>query len=338
MMILKVHPITCIATNSSLLEIRTWPKPGNVHKTHNFSTTTYSDFLKVGYASAYFWENMINEINRTEQPLSTLYVSQLFNATKMMMNIQSGGNVLLGHFMLILPVVISSAMCNQRKIRDLSKLWEYTQKILQNSTVNDTIILYQALRTAQPGGMGIREKYDIFSDNYKEQLENDNITLAKIFDMSQEYDGISKELITNYEFIRETVISKIEQYIMDYEDLSLIFPRQCTQTLIQRDVIEISQDLNELLIRVYLFILSEKADTLIRRKTSLSKSEQISKRAQDLLEKYNHKSKHEWTKKVHDFDVFLQNGNGKLNPGTTADLLACSLCIYMIKTNFFSSD
>ena len=55
---MKPNTLVNIAVNSSLLEIRAWPKPGNVHKTRNFSQSTYEDFLTVAYQGKSTWGNM----------------------------------------------------------------------------------------------------------------------------------------------------------------------------------------------------------------------------------------------------------------------------------------
>jgi len=323
-----------IVINSSLLEIRTWPKPGNVHKTHNFPTTTYEDFLQVAYKSSSMWKSLLIATKKQKLPPSTLYVEFLDQAVKQMMRVQNGGNVLLGHYLLMIPLFISAVTCSYISSPE-SVFWDLCRNLINESSPRDTIVLYRALQIAQPGGMGSRKKYDIYQKNYQVDLINDQVNLAKIFDLSKTYDGISMELASNYSFIRELVLPKFKEYIDEYEQLDRLFPSYFFNNIIREDVVEMSEELNELLLRVFLFILSNRNDTLISRKTDLDHSKIISDSARNIIEKYHVLSKHEWMSLVKDFDNDLHKADGKLNPGTTADLLAASIFCFLIKTRLF---
>ncbi len=159
---MNLENLVIAAINSSLLEIRTWPKPGNVHKTYNFSSTTYEDFLITVYSSEPLWKSVYEELIGKKSRPSTLFVTSLLKFVKNMMRVQSGGNVLLGHYLLLLPLFIASTHVVTNNIQNEIFFWKYTHNILQDSQPTDTMILYQALRIAQPGGMGTRAKYDSF--------------------------------------------------------------------------------------------------------------------------------------------------------------------------------
>ena len=335
MIAVNLQDLILLAVNSSLFEIRTWPKPGNVHKTHNFSTTTYNDFLIAAYASESIWKNAVKASNTLNHNPSTLFVTTLLNAVRSMMQVQSGGNVLLGHYLLLIPLFLSSAHCMRNAIEDETAFWDYACEIIRESDAMDTVILYQALRAAQPGGMGTRAKYDIFSDDFRSELLNDNINLEKIFSLSKDYDGISKELNENYQFIREVVLPQLDLYFSDYIGLKHLFIQKMTSNIIRNEVIDFSEELNELLIRAFLFILSRRNDTLICRKTDKNRSEKVSEDASKISREYGFLTKGEWMDHVKDFDEELQKSDGALNPGTTADLLACSIFIYSIRKNLF---
>ena len=330
-MIVKSQTLINIAINSSILEIRTWPKPGNVHKTQNFPSTIYNDFLVTAYSSQSMWEDLILDITDSDHKSSRLFVSYLLKTVNHMMRIQTGGNVLLGHYLLLLPLFISAGECFRDNNRMETTFWINTRKIIHNSSANDTHILYQALRAAKPGSMGNLEKYDIYNDNYKSELTQDNVNLEKIFELSKQYDSISKELASNYSFIRETVLPKMDEIQLEYPGLLSELLNICQKEVIREDIIDLSPDLNAFLIRIFLYILSEQLDTLISRKMGFSKSQEISIEAHSILNQYSQLKLSDWIQLVLDFDKKLQKAKGKLNPGTTADLLACSLFIYITK-------
>lgn len=328
-----VNPETLIiaAVNSSLLEIRTWPKPGNVHKTFSFSNTTYDDFLATAYSSKSVWKDVFEEQTKMKLTPSKLYVTSLSKSVNNMMQVQSGGNTILGHYLLMLPLFISSIHYITNNIQDETTFWEFTYSIIKKSKASDTVILYQALREAQPGGMGTKSKYDLFSKHYQKELLQDNINLEKIFDLSKSYDGISQELIENYKFTREIIIPKLNDLFSEYENLNNLFFHLSTESIIQHDIYEISVDLNELLIRAFLFVLSQRTDTLISRKTNVTNSKHVSNTAKSIFEKYYTLPKSKWNILVKEFNAELHQSKGKLNPGTTADMLACAIFVYIIR-------
>ncbi len=332
---MKPNTLVTIAVNSSLLEIRTWPKPGNVHKTHNFSQSTYQDFLTVAYLGTSTWTSMLKSLQDSSFTLNEQYISFLNLAVKRMMTVQSGGNVLLGHYLLNIPLFISAHECMRLKEYSKSLFWSITHRILNESTPQDTIGLYNAIREAHPGGMGTRKLYDLYSPTINSELLQDNINLIRIFEISKDYDSISETLSSNYHLIRTQVIPIINLYLEDYPNLRHVFPEKMYDQVIQNDLQDISVELNELILRVYLYILAQNPDTLIIRKTSKSHTMQVSQHAEELLNVFSEYSRKEWIKLVLNFDETLQKAGGKLNPGTTADLLACSLFAYLIEHLFY---
>ncbi|MBN2154453.1 MAG: triphosphoribosyl-dephospho-CoA synthase [Candidatus Lokiarchaeota archaeon] len=327
-----------IALNSSLLEIRTWPKPGNVHKTQNFLKTTYTDFLTAIYNGKSVWNDLLQTLESSKDNTSTIYVKTLMKAVKQMRSVQSGGNVLLGHYLLNIPLFMGAFYCMKHEILDESQFWKYIHEIFNKSSSHDTIVLFNAIRLAQPGGMGTRKKYDLYNQNVESELIKDDINLLKIFELSKNYDTISEQLVSNYNFARTTIISILIKYQSEYPDMNTTFPRICLNQILQQDVIEISEDLNEYIVRVFLHILSQRIDTLIARKTSVSQAEQVSKKAKKIVDQFSRVARDDWFGLVLQFDSELQRFNGKLNPGTTADLLACSLFIYLIKQQLFNKN
>ncbi len=153
--------------------------------------------------------------------------------------------------------------------------------------------------------------------------------------MSKDYDGISKELAENYKFTREVVVPQLDRFFSEYKNLKKFFFQEVAHQEIQNDIPDISKDLNELLIRSYLFILSQRNDTLITRKSTASHSKLVSNTSASILEKYYSLPRDEWNSIVNEFDDELHKSDGKLNPGTTADLLTCAIFVYIIKNRIF---
>lgn len=328
----NLERLSLFASNASLIEIRAWPKPGNVHRKHDFPNTTYSDFLNVALNLHDQWADFLIKLNEEFDKgiydLSSNYTSFLLKSVKKMMELQSGGNVLLGHLMLITPLVISSVYCMKKGIENKKEFWNTVNKIIQNSSPQETVVLYEAIRSANPGGMGSIEKYDIYGKNTFDQLLNDDINLEKIFNLSKNYDSISYELATNYSFIRTEILPKMEKLIDEYH-LDRIF-RKLSRKLLKTDLVEVSVEFNELIVRIFLYILGCRPDTLIIRKNNSKIAEEISKKSRILFDNYYKEENSQWIADLEDFDDELHASEGKLNPGTSADLLAAAIFIKLL--------
>ncbi|MHA1730055.1 MAG: triphosphoribosyl-dephospho-CoA synthase [Promethearchaeota archaeon] len=347
-----------ITVNSSLCEIRTYPKPGNIHKNSEFSATKYGDFLLAAYKMIYDWSFLFEELNEIvnksktdvddgivheeNYPYSSIYTTFLISSTTHMMSAQSGGNVLLGHLMLLTPLFITATYGLMKGFRNRQEFWEFNKKIIKNSTPLDTISLYKAIKIANPGGMGTIKRYDLYSKSAFDEIREDNINLNKIFELSSGYDSISHELAANYEFLRTEIIPKMGKLIDEYS-VNIKDNKNClnkpikilSQRVIKKDIIEISPQFNEFILRLFLYILSIRPDTLITRKNNQEIAEQISETSGVLFYDFYKADRGIWYNEIHNFDEKLQKSRGKLNPGTTADLLAASIYIKLLY-DFFS--
>ncbi|MBD3350562.1 MAG: hypothetical protein GF364_03650 [Candidatus Lokiarchaeota archaeon] len=316
--------------NASLCEIRAWIKPGNVHRTRDFPKTKYDDFLKAANALANDWTDLFYKIPYSKHSLispSTIYSDFLMSAVNHVNSVQKGGNVLLGHLLLMTPLFISAKYGLENRFPNRDAFWKYCGKIISDSSHSDTIRLFRAIRMANPGGMGKVDKYDIYDKKSLYQIKKDKVTLLKIFTLSEDRDLISKCLATNYEPIRKDYLVRmnklIDEYPEEYDKMVAILKRR----YIRRDLIKISPKFNELIIRLFLYILSKQPDTLIIRKKGEEAAVKISTKAKELYDSYYTLENTVWFSELEKFDEQLHEEDGKLNPGTTADILAT--CIYL---------
>ncbi|MFX0023323.1 MAG: triphosphoribosyl-dephospho-CoA synthase, partial [Candidatus Hermodarchaeota archaeon] len=191
---------------ASLLELSGWPKPGNVHRTQNYETTRFEHFM-AGIAAIQpnfrkFCERNFQKSFKTEDDYKTVELGLFIKkATEEMITWQKGGNVLLGHILILAPISVAAIVCINKHQTNLQDLRNFLKKIIENSSVIDTINLYQAIRVCNPGGLGKTEKYDINDDKSIEELKNDKMNLKKIFEFSKEYDLISLEYATSFKII-----------------------------------------------------------------------------------------------------------------------------------------
>lgn len=287
---------------ASLLELSGWPKPGNVHRTKNFEDTRFEHFLAGIAAIQPNFRKLCERVSQLSfeegNNFESVNLGLFFKeAAKDMIEWQKGGNVLLGHILILAPLVASTIICLKTNQLNLIDLKLILRKIIDNSTVNDTLNLYEAIRTCNPGGLGEVEKYDVNSENSVEELKNDNITLKKIFEISKNVDLISYEYSTGFKITLD-------------EGLPYFFK-----------IFNHFGDPNIAIVNTFLKILSDYPDTLISRKGGIEEAKRVSKAASEILQQGGI-STSKGLKLTIDLDNDLQERKGQLNPGTTADLVA----------------
>jgi triphosphoribosyl-dephospho-CoA synthase len=291
----------CVAL-SSLLEISGWPKPGNVHRTKDFESSRFEHFL-AGIAAIQpkfneFCQQTYNKSSLKDQSYAFVNIGIFFKkAVKEMITWQKGGNVLLGHILILAPLSAATAISLKRNQKDFQKFKFNLDKIVEDSTVNDTINLYEAIRLCNPGGLGTISKYDIYDDNSFKSIIEDGINLKKIFELSKEYDLISLEYSHGFKIILE---EGLPYYLEKFE---------------------MTNDVNIATVDTFLKILANHPDTLIQRKSGLNSALYVSNRAAEILT-LGGVSSEKGLELLKRLDFELHEKKGKLNPGTTADIVA----------------
>ena len=287
---------------ASNLELSGWPKIGNVHRTKNFEITRYEHFI-AGISAIQpdfrvLCSNAYNDIISKNESFASVNLGIFFkNAAAHMMSWQHGGNVVLGHILILGPLVSAAAICLKLKEYSLEFFEENLKKVIEDSTVKDTLDLYEAIRICSPGGLGSIEKYDINDADSIKNLQNDNINLKEIFEISKTYDLISSEYANNFKIILKEGLPYFFEVYRNFKDLHIA------------------------ILNTFLMLLSIHLDTLIIRKSGKSSSEYVSNIARRILEKGGISTK-KGLKLALKYDKKLQKQHGYLNPGTTADLIA----------------
>ncbi len=266
-----------------LLEVSA-EKPGNVTPTHDFNDTKYQDFLVSAVAIGRAFRNVSNSSVGEA-------VLQAVKDTRALTNV----NTNLGIILLFAPIAKAYTLDNKDEIR--ARL----RSVLDSLTVKDAELAYEAIRSANPGGLGKAESHDISGKHL-------NITLLDAMREASHRDNIANEYVTNYRITFETALPALEEAIKQGIDIS------------------------DAIIQTFLIILSQVPDTLIARKLGINKSREISNMAKEVLG-YGGVFTKKGCDEINRFDTFLRGDNHDLNPGTTADLIAAVLFIYLMEND-----
>jgi triphosphoribosyl-dephospho-CoA synthase len=180
--------------------------------------------------------------------------------------------------------------------------------ILDNTTVQDTLDLYKAFHVVIPSGQLNREvkswtevhdRYDVDNPEVFNNIRNDEIKLLELFRLSAEVDMICKEWANYFDLV-----------------LNEVFPYLDKQT-------KSLEDLEEGVVRTFIWLLSKYPDGLIAKKAGPEQAERVRDLAARVIQEGFEKL--EARAILEQLDSQLREDGNLLNPGTTADLVSAAI-------------
>jgi triphosphoribosyl-dephospho-CoA synthase len=166
------------------------------------------------------------------------------------------------------------------------------EEVLAKTTIDDARRVYRAIRLAEPGGLGEVAEEDI--------AQEPTVTLRAVMGLAAERDLIARQYANGFhEVLREALP-------------------------IFRDFVHPGVPLETAIIASYLHLLARHPDSLISRKFGPARAQEVSRRAGELIDTG-------WPEceraslRLQAFDSWLRQPDNRLNPGTTADLVAAAL-------------
>ncbi len=258
------------ATLACLLEA-TAPKVGNVHRGADFENLTFTDFVVSAVAIGPAMESakaigigpaILEAIKATRQLVTT--------------------NTNLGMVLLIAPLAAVP--------RD-EPLAGGIRTVLRGLSPDDSRLVYEAIRLAQPGGMGKVDEMDIAAAA--------PVNLLVAMAAAADRDLIAQQYVTDFDL----VLSKVAPWLSDAAS---------------------RWSLVEAIIHTHLRLLADHPDSLIARKCGLEKAREVSTFAAAVLAAGS-PGEDSYHEAVADLDFFLRSDGHRRNPGTAADLIAAGL-------------
>ncbi len=245
-------------------------KPGNVHPGASFVHLTYSDFIKSANAIAPIVASA-PEVGVGRAILEA--VSRTRSAV--------GQNSNLGIILLLTPLAaVPSAISLRDGIGD----------VLQRLDQTDADLVYQAIRTAQPGGMGQVDEEDV--------SKQPTVTLLAAMQLAADRDSVAAQYATGYRLI----------FDFGVRELAVTFDRGWHNAVVG----------------LHLRLMARNPDTLIARKCGWDEARQSAARAQAVLDA-GWPDSALGQSQCGELDNWLRAGDNRRNPGTTADLVTACL-------------
>lgn len=266
-----------------LLEVSA-EKPGNVTRRQDFDDACFEDFVISAAAIGPAFRCAANaSVGET--------ILRAVRATRRFVRM----NTNLGIVLLLAPLAKAAGLDRFDELRPA------VRSVLKGLTVDDARLAYQAIRLANPAGMGTVKQYDL-------QEIDVNITLREAMEQARDRDTLASEYVTDFAITFEIGLISLQR------------------------ILEQEIGISEAIVQTFLTILAQVPDTLIARKKGMEAAREVSDRAGQVLKHggiFNEKGQEEIKK----FDLALRDKGHTLNPGTTADLVAAVLFAYLVEND-----
>lgn len=293
-----------------LLEVST-DKPGNVNLVVGFEGTNHLHFLASAVAAAPHFKSAAEKgiaVSKGDLTVSDVSVGRLIRDCVADISAwQSGGNTLLGTIILFVPMAVAAGMSpiKEERVFKLSDLRRNLKSVVEATTPEDAVAVYEAINIAKPSGLGKAPDLDVNDPSSIRRIREEKVSLYEVFKIASSYDLVCSEWVNNY-----TVT------------FDFAYPYLLAQ-------IKENNDINVAVIHTFLKVLSHYPDTFIARKVGMEKAKRVSAMAKEVI-KHGGVKTTEGRKKLHEMDTALRKESNLLNPGTTADIIAAALALSVL--------
>ncbi len=248
-------------------------KLGNVHPGASFSDLTYLDFVLSATALQHIDSGVFGLVG----PAIWLPTSQTQQTI--------GRNTNLGIILLLAPL---AAVTPQLRLPD------GLNQVLNDLTVEDAQLAFEAIRLANPGGLGDASEQDVRSEP--------TATLLEAMKLAADRDLIARQYANNYADVFDLGVPAFTEAFAKYGSVEAA------------------------IIACQFAWMAAFPDSLIARKRGLAVAEDVQRRVQHVLS-LGGLDTAEGRRAGVELDAYLRSDGNKLNPGTTADLVAACLFV-----------
>jgi triphosphoribosyl-dephospho-CoA synthase len=270
----------------------TAPKAGNVHPNASFEDMHFGHFAASAIAIRGAFDLAAPEYS--SRPAS---VGEIVLAASKMTFEQVGRNTNLGTLLLFAPIAVAEQASHVATANDLRS---QICQVLNSLSADDSRCVYEAIRIAKPGGLGSREQDDVATTPPQDLVA----AMRQVADM----DAVARQYTNGFADVFDSLLPWFDE---------------------ERGMA--GGDALEAICRLQIRWLAQQPDGLIVRKVGSTVAQDVQFRAQQVLERMReHEGKLVELDEAREFDRFLRSDAHRLNPGTTADLIAATLLVSLL--------
>ncbi len=259
----------------AILEEASSIKAGNVHPGASFSNMHYRDFQLASEAIG----------KAIDASIQTRSLGTIVLASVQAMVHTVSVNTSLGTILLMAPMTLCPAVWNPQSFP------ESVSRVIQESTPEDCQKIYEAIRIANPGGLGRVESKDV--------AQAAPVSILQAMQQAASWDDVALQYANGYQ--------QVTQWTLRLIDLS-------SQHAKRSDAIR----------QLQIEILASRPDSLIVRKSGTAVGKQVQDLAADVLQSGPYASP-AFEAAWRNFDEYLREDGHRKNPGTIADLIAATV-------------
>jgi triphosphoribosyl-dephospho-CoA synthase len=268
-------PIGLCAQLACIWEV-TARKPGNVHRYCDFDDVGFLDFVQSAIAIAPVLEAAPG------RPVGETVLEGV-RATQRLVDT----NTNLGILLLLTPLAVAAGTGDLRLALG---------EVLENLDCRDAVAVYQAIRLANPGGLGQVPEQDIRAEPTQ--------TLRQVMALAADRDLVARQYANGFREVFEEGVPALEQGLKQ------------------------AGSLENAIIHCHLHLLASHPDSLIARKRGLAEAEEAGRRARQVLDTgWPHTDA--GRAELAELDAWLRALGHSRNPGTTADLVTACLFVLL---------
>jgi len=295
------------------------PKPGNVNRIQSFSDTQYRHFLcsAAQAGRGFFRAAQVGisiakgDLRYDEANLGEL----ILYSEKETLEGFVGRNTIFGSVLLLIPLTVAiGATIFGKGTMEPKLVKRHARKLVEETTVNDALTFSQAFKILDlendenkkgRGWKNIHDRYDITSPDMKDNIREDHLTLSELFEISAPVDPLCREIIEAYPFVLEK-----------------LYPQLLKKT-------EEIDSIEEAIVKVFIWLLSQKLDGHILRKNGKKVAELVRENAKKTQLKYD------LDQRLDEATTYLEKHiPDEINPGTTADFMAAAIMCWLVDREF----
>jgi triphosphoribosyl-dephospho-CoA synthase len=258
------------AALACLLEIAA-PKPGNVHRGADFEDVSFTDFAASSVAIGPAMERAPQGVGAAA--LAAVQATREIAAT----------NTNLGIILLLAPLAACASATQSEAARVLASL-----------DAEDSRLVYEAIRLAQPGGLGKEQEMDVAGEAPAD--------LLAAMRHAADRDLVARQYVNGFEQVFHCAAPWL------VEGRSAGWP------------------MSTAIVHAHLRMMSEFPDSLIARKCTAAAAKRAADMAAHALASGTPDDESFW-RAVGDLDFWLRSDGHRRNPGTTADLITAGLFV-----------
>lgn len=255
----------------------TAPKPGNVYRGADFEDLTYVDFL----TSAAIVGPVLDDAVAKGVGATVLKAVQHTRAAV-------ATNTNLGMLLLLSPLAA---------VPPEKSLASGIQPVLDSLNQHDAQQVYEAIRVAQPGGLGKVDEADV------SETDAPQISLVEAMQLAADRDLVARQYTNEFQDVFQLAKSIVGGVGRDWP-------------------------LSDAIVYAFLKLLAVHPDSLIARKCGSEVATEVSAQAAQILSN-GKPGESQYEQALREFDFSLRIDGHRRNPGTSADLIAAALFVLL---------